>query len=67
MTGAPKWEVKIRAGFYLGNSPFHAKNMSLVLNLLTRHIGPQYNVAFDDDFMTVNIFNQENTHLIGTT
>ena len=49
----PKWELKSRRGVYLGPSPAHGSNVSLVLTLKTGHVTPQYRVVFDDCFSTV--------------
>ena len=51
--GPPKWEPHSRIGVYLGHSPFHTVNMSLVWNPTTGRVIPQYHVVFDDDFTTV--------------
>ena len=40
-------------GIYLGNSPRHARSVSLVLNLDTGHVSPQYHVQHDNFFETV--------------
>ena len=48
-----KWEPKVRVGIYLGRSSAHAGNVSLVLNLSTGHVSPQFHVVFDDDFTLV--------------
>ena len=42
-----------RTGVYLGNSPFHAGSVSLVLNNRTGHVSPQYHVVFDYTFSTM--------------
>jgi len=49
----PRWDPRSRIGVYLGHSPHHAGSVSLVLNLTTGHVSPQYHVVFDDDFSTV--------------
>ena len=41
----PKWEPRCRLRFYLGRSPYHAGNVSLVLNPRTLHISPQFHVV----------------------
>ena len=38
---------------YLGRSPAHAENFSLVLNPKTRLVSTQFHVIFDDNFTTV--------------
>ncbi len=49
----PKWNERARIGIYLGHSPSHARNVSLVLNLLTGLVSPQFHVQHDDGFTTV--------------
>jgi hypothetical protein len=49
----PKWEPRARMGIYVGRSPSHAANVSLILNPRTGHISPQFHVIYDDDFTTV--------------
>ena len=38
---------------YVGRSPLHAANVSLILNPRMGHISPQFNVIYNDDFTTV--------------
>ncbi len=38
---------------YVGCSPSHAANVSLILNSRTGHVSPQFHIVFDDDFTTV--------------
>jgi hypothetical protein len=49
----PKWLQRARLGFYLGTSPIHSRSVVLVLNLETGLVLPQFHVAFDDLFETV--------------
>ena len=49
----PKWEVRARVGLYLGPSPRHARSVSLVLNIRTGMVSPQYHVRFDSLFETI--------------
>ena len=49
----PKWDVCSRVGLYLGSSPKHARSVSLVLNLVTGMVSPQYHVLFDSLFETL--------------
>jgi len=49
-----KWNTRARLGLYLGNSPRHARSVSLVLNLSTGHVSPQFHVQHDDFFETVH-------------
>ena len=51
--GILKWDPRARVGIYLGESPYHAGNVALVLNPRTGHVSPQYHMVFDDDFNTV--------------
>lgn len=60
-TGTPKWNPRATAGVYLGHSPSHAGNVSLVLNLHTGHVSPQYHVVFDDDFSTISYLDSGET------
>ena len=55
----PKWKDRAITGIYLGRSPQHAGNVSLILNLRTGHVSPQYHVVFDDDFTTVEAIAQD--------
>ena len=49
----PKWDDRVRVGAYVGRSPIHAGNVSLILNLCTGHASPQFHVVFDETFSTV--------------
>ena len=48
----PKWSPRARLGLDLGQSPNHAQNVYLVLNLTTGLVSPQFHVKFDDLFET---------------
>jgi hypothetical protein len=50
----PRWEPRARLGIYLGESPRHARSVSLVLNTTTGLVSPQYHVKHDDFFETTN-------------
>ena len=50
-----KWDSRARVGIYIGNSPRHARTVSLILNLNTGHVSPQFHVQHDDFFETVDI------------
>ena len=39
--GIPKWETREITRVYLGNYPFHAESVDLVLNTRTGHVPPQ--------------------------
>ena len=49
----PKWNPRARVGIYLGPSPRHASSISLVLNINTGLVSPQFHVSHDDFFETV--------------
>lgn len=49
----PKLHPRCRIGFHLGNSPRHARSISLVLNLDTARVSPQIHVSYDEFFETV--------------
>ena len=51
--GLTKWEPRSREVIYIDHSPFHAGSLSLVLNPVTGHVSPQFNVVFGDEFSTV--------------
>jgi hypothetical protein len=51
----PKWSPRARLGLNLGLSPFHARNVSLVLNLTTGLCSPQFHCRFDDFFETTQL------------
>ena len=48
-----KWKNRAKLGLYLGPSPNHAQNISLVLDLHTGLVSPQFHVAHDPTFLTV--------------
>jgi hypothetical protein len=48
----PKWNSRARVGLYIGPSPSHARNVSLVLSLDTGLVSPQFHVQHDDFFDT---------------
>ena len=50
----PRWDPRVRLGIYLGQSPRHARSVSLVLSTSTCLVSPQYHVKHDDFFETVN-------------
>ena len=49
-----KWKDRAVQGLYIGQSPIHARNVSLVLNLYTGLVSPQFHVAHDTSFATVS-------------
>jgi hypothetical protein len=46
----PRWSPCACLGINLGPSPMHARNVCLVLNLITWCVSPQYHCRFDDFF-----------------
>jgi hypothetical protein len=48
-----KWDARARVGIYLGKSPQHRRNVSLVLKTNSGMVSPQYHLLFDDTFETV--------------
>ena len=48
----PRWSPRARLSLNLGPSPIHARNVYLVLNLITGCVSPQYHCRFDDFFET---------------
>ena len=49
----PKWEPRSRKGQFLGFSKLHASTVSLIRNIRTGYISPQFHVVFDEQFTTV--------------
>ena len=47
-----KWSDRTRVGINLGYSSRHALNVSLILNILTGLVSPQYHCQYDDLFET---------------
>ena len=48
----PKWEEQVRVRAYVGISPIHVGNVSLIINISTGHTSPQFHVVFDKTFST---------------
>jgi hypothetical protein len=48
-----KWQRRSKPGIYLGRSPQHGRNVSLVLSRETGLVSPQFHVAFDPTIDTV--------------
>ena len=42
-----KWNERSKVGIYLERLPFHAINVSLVLDQVTGHTSPQFHVYID--------------------
>jgi hypothetical protein len=49
----PKWAPQARLGVFLGFSTLHSSQVSLVMNVDTGNISPQFHAIFDDKFETV--------------
>jgi hypothetical protein len=49
---ARKWEDRTRVGINLGHSPRHAHSVSLILNIKTGLVSPQFHCMYDDLFET---------------
>jgi transposase InsO family protein len=49
---ARKWKDRTRVGINLGYSPRHAHSVSLILNLETGLVSPQFHCSYDDLFET---------------
>jgi hypothetical protein len=50
----PRWSPCAHLGLNLGPSPMHARNVDLVLNLITGCVSPQYHCRFNDFFETTH-------------
>ena len=48
----PKWTKRTRVGVYLGQSPQHARSVSLILSLQTGCVSPQFHCVVDSNFET---------------
>jgi hypothetical protein len=48
----PRWDPRARLGLNLEPSPTHARNVHLVLSLMTGLVSPQFHLCFDDFFET---------------
>ena len=56
----PRWQPRSHLGIYLGRSPNHAKDVSLVLDLNTNHISANYHIIYEDKFQTIQHSNKNN-------
>ena len=45
-----KWDVRARIGINLGLSPRHARSVTLVLNIETGLVSPQFHIKHDEFF-----------------
>ena len=61
----PRWSPPAHLGLNLGPSPMHARNVCLVLNLITGCVSPQYHCRFDNFFETTR--HRSSDVLIGVT
>jgi hypothetical protein len=50
----PRWSPCVHLGLNLGPSPMHARNVYMVLNLITRSVSHQYHCWFDNFFKTTH-------------
>ena len=50
----PKWELRANLDVYVGKSPFHVGNVSLVMNCSTTLTSPQFHLVFDENFTTLD-------------
>ncbi len=50
----PRWSPRAHLGLNLGPIPMHARNVYLVLNLITGCVSPQYHCRFDSFFETTH-------------
>ena len=50
-----QWEPRSQLGINLGRSPWHARNINLILNTSTGLVPPQFHVSYDDFFESVRI------------
>ena len=48
-----KWDQRARLGTNLGSSPHHARSVSLILNLTSGLVSPQFHIIHDNFFETV--------------
>ena len=47
-----KWKEQVKVGIYLGPSPQHGRNVSLVLSRTTGLVSPQFHLKHDPTFGT---------------
>ena len=59
--GTSKWESRSRAEIYLGRYKDHVGNITLVLNLRTGYISPQFYLVFNGIFSIAPYLNSFNT------
>jgi len=61
----PRWQPRSHLGIYLGRSPNHAKDVSLILDLTTNYISAKYHIIYDNKVETTT--NSNNNNKIWTT
>ena len=52
----PRWKDRAITGIYLGSTPQHAGNVSLILNLRTGHVSPQFREPENWNFLCLMHF-----------
>ena len=57
----------MRVGAYVGRYPIHAGNVSLILNLSTGHVSPQFHIVFDENVSTVPSLKTDQFQLPGSS
>jgi hypothetical protein len=55
----PKWSPRSRRGQFVGFSRHHATNISVVRNLTTQSLSPQFHVVYDNWFEIVSSSDKE--------
>ena len=53
-----KWNTRARIGSYMGQSKIHSSKVSLVLNINTGPISPQFHCKIDDQFQSMELINK---------
>jgi len=59
----PRWQPRSHLGIYLGRSPNHAKDVSLVLDLNINYISAKYHIIYDTKFETIANSNHNNNNI----
>jgi len=60
----PRLQPRSHLGIYLGRSPNHAKDVSLVLDLNTNYISAKYHIIYDNKFETITNSNKSPGHSV---
>ena len=64
----PKWDKLVRVGTYIRRSPNHAGNVSLIINISSGHISPQFHVVFRQNFFKCSITKKtDQFHILGSS